>query len=207
MPRNVTAFEINSTSLSISWLTPGDPNGIILRYNVSLYRQESTQRVLIETISVDAIPGQDSYSIVFDNLIAFTLYSVQVSAATSVGEGISSAPMFVTTDPDRPSRPSFVLAEVLNSTAVRLSWGYPDTPRGNITGYIIRHNTTNNEFTEFNLTTNNDMQNQTFLFTGLLPFTYYEFLVSAFTVAEEITHFGLPEEDIIQTDEDRKYNT
>lgn len=157
--------------------------------------------------------GVDSYSLKFDDLLAFTLYAVQVSAETRIGEGGRTDQFFVTTDPDSASPPSFVEAEVLNSTALVLRWGYPTIPRGNITGYMISHNTTmgaegGGGFVQFNITLAvlNDMRNQSYVFEGLMPFTYYGFQVAAFSESEQV-HFGTPNEEpvVVLTDEDRKY--
>ena len=127
-----------------------------------------------------------------------------MSAETRIGEG-PSTDVFETTDPDSASPPSFVSAETLNSTAIELSWGYPDIPQGNITGYIIYNNLTSGG--ELNLTypVMNDMEEQTYVFSGLMPFTNYQFRVTAFAVTDTIIHFGIPSEPKTErTDEDRK---
>ena len=160
---------------------------------------------------VQAIQGVSSYSLPIYDLLAFTLYGIQVSAETRIGEGPRTGVEFVTTDPDSASPPSFVSFETLNSTAIQLSWGYPDIPRGNITGYTIFHNISTNEITsnmsQFNLTLSpiNDRSNQTHVIAGLSPFTYYEFRVGAFAETEEETHYGLPSDPVVaRTDEDSK---
>ena len=85
-----------------------------------------------------------------------------------------------------------------------LSWSYPETPRGNITGYMIFHNVTGDGEVNITLPFMNDMSDQTHIFVGLKPFTYYEFIVAAFAV-DEIIHFGNPSEpEVERTDEDCK---
>ena len=136
--------------------------------------------------------------------MAFVLYRIEVSAVTRIGEG-SSTDVFVTTDPDSASLPSFVSAETLTSTAIELSWGYPDIPRGNITGYIVYHDVTSGGELNLTLPFMNDMRNQTYVFSGLMVFTNYEFRVAAFAVTEIVTHFGMPSEPVVaRTFEDRK---
>lgn len=166
---------------------------------------------VLETREVQAIQGVSSYSLPIYNLLAFTLYGIQVSAETRIGEGPQTDLEFVTTDPDSASPPSFVSFVVLSSTAIQLSWGYPDIPRGNITGYTIFHNIIVNNITttisQFNLTLSpiNDRSNQTYIFANLLPFTYYEFRVGAFAETEEEIHYGLPSDPVVaRTDEDSK---
>ena len=160
---------------------------------------------MLETREVQAIRGVSSYSLPIYDLLAFTRYGIQVSAETRIGEGTETAVEFVTTDPDSASPPSFVSVETLNSNAIELSWGYPDTPRGNITGYTIFHNITS--MGQFNLTLSpiNDRSDQTYVIPGLLPFTYYEFRVGAFAETEEEIHYGLPSDPVVtRTDEDSK---
>lgn len=157
---------------------------------------------------VDVIQGVSSYSLSLYNLSSFTLYGIYVSAETRIGEGDMTEVLFVTTDPDSASPPSFVSAEVLNSTAIQLFWGYPEIPRGNITGYIIYHNVTNAASVDqlnSTLSLMNDMSNQTHIFTNLSPFTFYWFRVGAFAVTEEETHLGTPSDLLVdRTHEDRK---
>ena len=127
-----------------------------------------------------------------------------MSAETRIGEGPSTN-VFQTTDPDSASPPSFISAETLHSSTIELLWGYPDTPRGNITGYIIYHNVTSNGELNLTLAFMNDMRDQTYVFSGLMPFTNYEFRVAAFAVTEIVTHFGMPSEPVVaRTAEDCK---
>ena len=154
--------------------------------------------------------GEDSYTSVFNNLSAFSLYAVEISAETRAGEGQRTNPVFVTTDPSSASPPSFVAVDVLNSTTLQLRWGYPTIPRGNISGYIIFHNITlasDGDLNQFNITlmVKGDSSNQSYVFAGLAPFTDYQFQVSAFTVSDRV-HIGRPNEKPVveRTDEDRE---
>ena len=127
-----------------------------------------------------------------------------MSAVTRIGEG-PCTDVFETTDPGSASAPSFVIAETLNSTTIVLLWGYPDIPQGNITGYIIYHDVTSNAELTLTLSVMNDMGDQTYVFSSLMPFTNYQFRVAAFAVTEIVTHFGMPSEPVVaRTDEDRK---
>ena len=193
------------TSVIASWSTPAAPNGILLHYNVYLEREEEGQLVLTEEGEVKAIQGEDSYSFAFDDLLAFSLYEIRVSAETRIGKG-PDVNGFITTDPDSASPPSFIDAEALNSTAIRLSWGYPEIPRGNITGYLIMTAAVPGGQLNITLESINDMSNQTYDFGVLLPFTDYFFLVGAVAETEEQTHYGnLSQRIVIRTNEDRKF--
>ena len=201
---NLVVEETGPTSIVANWSTPAEPNGILLHYNVYLEREEEAGFVMINSTEIPAVEGMDDYSTSFNNLLAFTLYRVHVSAETRIGEG-PSVSGFVNTDPDGASPPINVAAETINSTAIRVSWSYPEIPRGNITGYNIFHNITRDGQTNISLATINDMSNQTYVFGGLDPFTYYEFQVAAFAETPEQTHFGDPSNLVVeQTSEDSK---
>ena len=196
--------ETGPTSIVANWSTPAEPNGILLHYNVYLEREEETGFMMIGMRQIPAVEGMDDYSTSFNNLLAFTLYRVHVSAETRIGEGPSVSD-FVNTDPDGASPPTNVAAETINSTAIRVSWSYPEIPRGNITGYHIFHNIIQDGQTTINLSTINDMSDQTYVFGGLDPFTYYQFQVVAFAETPELTHFGDPSDPVVeQTSEDSK---
>ena len=150
--------------------------------------------MLIRTFEVPADPQIMSYSFSITNLTAFMLYRIKVSAATRIGEGARTG-VFEMTDPDSASPPSFISAKTLNSTVIKLSWGYPEIPRGNIAGYIIYHNNMN--FSVI-LPFMDDMRNQSRVFSDLLPFMYYEFSVAAFSE----THVGMRSDPVVaRTDE------
>ena len=84
------------------------------------------------------------------------------------------------------SPPSFVLAETLNSTAILLTWSYPETLLPDINGSIVYHNVTSEGQTNVDLSVINNMRNQSYVFLHLMPFTYYEFSVSSFSVFEKV---------------------
>ena len=201
-PRDLTVNASDPTSINITWSAPANANGILLQYIIDLKEETGGQLQLLETFNAD--PEPTSFS--FTNVMALILYRIEVSAVTRIGEG-PSTDVFETTDLDSASPPSFVLAETRNSTAIKLSWGYPDIPRGNITGYIIYHNVTSNGISKLNLnlTFVNDMRDQIYVFSGLIPYTNYQFRVAACTVTEIVTHFGMPSQPVApRTDEDRK---
>ena len=204
VPTALVVEEFNATSIIANWSSPANPNGNLLFYTVVVERETNGGFEMVDSRQEPAVDGVDFYSVSFDGLLAFSLYRVSVSAWTRIGEG-EAAEGFVTTDPASASPPTDVLVETLNSTSIRVSWGYPEVPRGNIMGYNIFTNATGNGQLNITLQTVNDMGNQTHVFVGLLPFTYYQFRVEAFAVTPEMTHFGETSEIIIRhTDEDRK---
>ena len=172
------------------------PNGILLNYTVYYARDMNGAFPQESSVGVDAISGVNRYTTTLTDLMEFSRYRVQITAATVAGVSERTAPIFVETDPDSASPPRFVFVATINSTAVELSWGYPSIPRGNISGYIIRHNATTNgslEMTNVTLSELNDQSDQFYLFGGLSPFTSYSFQVAAYSFSNgfEQLHMGL----------------
>ena len=194
MPVMLMAVELNSTTVNVSWNEPTMPNGIILSYAV-YYSAESNEI----SLQIDSITNQATYFLELSNLTEFTTYFIRVTASTRIGEG-PSANVTVVTDPDSASPPQSVTATTLSSMAIELSWGYPETPNGNIQGYIIEYAASDVDFnamkTRRNLTLNilNDMATQTFTIGGLDPFTSYAFQVAAYSFSDPgdpfTIHFG-----------------
>ena len=181
MPVMLMAVELTSTTVNVSWNVPTIPNGIILSYAV-YYSAESNE----SSLQIDSITNQATYFVELSNLTEFTTYFIRVTASTRIGEG-PSANVTVVTDPDSASPPQSVTATTLSSISIELSWGFPETPNGNIQGYIIEYAASDVDFnamkTRRNVTLNisNDMANQTFTISGLDPFTSYAFQVAAYS--------------------------
>jgi len=102
---------------------------------------------------------------------------------------------------------------VLNSTAVELSWEYPDSPNGEIRGYSILYaEFPDIEELSINITldTINDASGQTIVMDKLKPFTQYSFRVRSFSFGDQnerpnFTHIGIAtDEVIVRTAEDGK---
>ena len=194
MPVMLMAVELTSTTVNVSWNVPTMPNGIILSYAV-YYSAESNEI----SLQIDSITNQATYFSELSNLTEFTTYFIRVTASTRIGEG-PSANATVVTDPDSSSPPQSVTATTLSSMAIELSWGYPETPNGNIQGYIIEYAASDVDFnamkTRRNVTLNisNDMATQTFTISGLDPFTSYVFQVAAYSFSDPgdpfTIHFG-----------------
>lgn len=193
-PENVTLIELNATTIEVSWATPSSPNGILLHFIIYFALDDGVFDE--DSVRVNAIEGTDNYTFVLSNLMEFSRYRIQLTAATRIGESVRTRAMFVETDPDSASPPSFVSGSTINSTAVELTWGYPDMPRGNISGYTIFHNanaTRDGNFTTFNFTLSvvNDQNNQSFVFGGLRPFMCYQFQVAAYSFSDDFQlHLG-----------------
>ena len=170
--------ELNSTTIEVTWSTPALTNGNLLRYRV-LYAsvQEGAQEINI----TDDLNITTMY-ITIGGLTPFTTYEVTVSAFTRIGEGDVEV-RSVSTDPAASSVPTNVSLGVVNSTAVMLTWGYPQMPQGAIQGYIITYRLSGNLAGMRNITleVDNDNQTQTVIIDGLLPHTSYSFMIRAYS--------------------------
>ena len=89
-PLNVTAHNISSTAIIVTWEPPSRPNGIIRSYRVEFSRSSDG---VIDGISTA------STSVIISLLEKFTTYQVQAFAST-VAEGDGSNVVTVTTDED-----------------------------------------------------------------------------------------------------------
>ena len=175
-PQIQMAIEVTSTSIEVVFAPPDPPNGIITHYFVNYSISNNLTNENEVSKRIDVVEGLMSYTVNLINLTEFTIYIIEVSAFTRIGEGNASTRVVVT-DPDMASPPTNLVAMAINSTAVELTWGYPMFPRGEISGYIIT-----NGSMEYNLTLEmvDDMSDQSFVVDMLLPFTEYTFSVAAY---------------------------
>eukprot|EP00731_Ephydatia_muelleri_P029842 Em0021g365a len=179
-PIGLLSAVINSSILSASWQAPPVTNGIITSYSL-YYSISGVGNCTASGMKqlVPSIPGVTTYNTTLTNLVPYGTYSLCVQASTRIGFGDLTTAVIVTTDPDSSSPPTNFTAIALSSTSIRLTWGYPESPRGPIAGYQIVHNTS--------LPLNpvdiisNDSSQQTYTFSGLSPFKAYYFAVRAFS--------------------------
>ena len=111
------------------------------------------------------------------------------------------------------SPPQNYTIEGINSTAVEISWSYPDSPNGEIQGYTILYAEYPDDMEiliDITLDMIDDTSDQSYVIFELLPFTQYSFRVRAFSIDDEnetlnFTHIGIASDEIImRTDEDGK---
>ena len=89
-PLNVTARNVSSTSILVTWDPPMIPNGIVRSYRVMFTRMDDS---FVDNVNIN------NTSVVIDMLEKFATYQVQVFAFT-VDEGDGSDIVTVTTDED-----------------------------------------------------------------------------------------------------------
>ncbi|XP_076131587.1 receptor-type tyrosine-protein phosphatase S [Alosa pseudoharengus] len=141
-PREVKCSSSSSTSLLVSWLPPvaesqnGELTGYVVRHQV----------VAAEAGAVDEPKESDAppsgQQLLLQGLEKWTQYSVSAAASTSKGRGPFSEPLVCRTDEDVPGGPPRrVEVEVLNSTAIKVTWRslQPGRQHGQIRGYQVHY--------------------------------------------------------------------
>ncbi|OPJ85759.1 phosphatidylinositol phosphatase PTPRQ [Patagioenas fasciata monilis] len=128
-PENITYRNISSMEIELSFLPPSTPNGIVQTYTVYLKRTNGTEQRVINTTLL---------TLRITDLKKYTEYTVEVSASTTMGEGLLSAPLHILTDEDAPSSPPESLSvKQLSGVTVKLSWKPPLEPNGIILYYTV----------------------------------------------------------------------
>ena len=179
-PNTLIAGVVNSSVLRVSWAEPTTLNGIITSYDVYYSISTSGNCTASGTSQrVPSVSGQTTYNVTLTNLIPYSMYALCVRASTRIGPGNVTTSVVITTDPDTSSPPTDFTATAVSSTSIKLTWGYPQTPRGLIAGYQIMHNTTVNPVNIAIPT--NDTSQQNYTFSGLIPYTAYLFAVRAYS--------------------------
>ncbi|KFV78560.1 Phosphatidylinositol phosphatase PTPRQ, partial [Struthio camelus australis] len=125
-PENITYKNISSMEIELSFFPPSIPNGIIQNYTIYLKRTNETEQRVINT------------TLLILHLKKYTEYTIEVSASTTMGEGLRSAPVHILTDEDAPSSPPESLSvKQLSGVIVQLSWKPPLEPNGIILYYTV----------------------------------------------------------------------
>nr|XP_046156359.1 receptor-type tyrosine-protein phosphatase F-like isoform X12 [Oncorhynchus gorbuscha] len=192
-PQEVHLLSLSSTSIKVSWVAPpaASRHGDIVRY--SLAYQAATGEDL-ERHKVSGIRA-DVSSYILEGLEKWTEYQVWVRAHTDVGPGPESPTVRIRTKEDVPGAPPRkVEADVLNSTALRVTWKPPLQVKqhGQIRGYQVVYSRLENgeprgqpsimdvslPEAQWNV---EDTMDYEAVITGLLPETTYSVTVAAYT--------------------------
>ncbi|XP_058895005.1 usherin [Kogia breviceps] len=125
-PPEIAQVSVNPPRLTISWIPPAQPNGIIQSYR--LQRNEVPY-----PFSFDAV----TFNYTDEALLPFSTYRYVVTACTS--EGCStSAPTSITTLEAAPAGVSPPALWTISATQINVSWSPPSMQNGEITQYFLR---------------------------------------------------------------------
>ncbi|XP_038048234.1 angiopoietin-1 receptor-like [Patiria miniata] len=131
-PVELTPTSILQRSLSFSWRSPLCPNfGTITGFVYTLTDVKSGP--------VPPVFNTTENSVTIDGLMPHTVYSFQVAAITTVGRGMYSEPLIVTTMEAEPSAPPHVNIQNSDDVSITITWSPPNSPNGIITNYDITY--------------------------------------------------------------------
>lgn len=145
-PRDVEATPLSPTEVRLTWTPPQQnmQNGDLLGYKIFYIVIHSPQeledgRKYEEEIEV--VPASStSHNMVF--LDKFTEYKIQILAFNPAGDGPRSIPITVKTLQGLPGAISTLRFDEITMQSLRVSWDPPKMRNGEILGYIVTYETT-----------------------------------------------------------------
>lgn len=147
---------LSATSLSITWVHPLNPNGVIT--SVNLYRNDT---VIFTSLTV--------FSYIDDNLTAFTAYEYSLEVCTNAGCRVSPDTVAVTSAA-LPAGLADPIAINRTANSITLMWSLPDALNGMLEEFIVNETTMFGQvFRGTGLSTQ---------LTALMPFVAYSFLLT-----------------------------
>ena len=120
-----TAISYNSTCMHLTWNEPGQPNGIIKRYEVYRYEKPNFVNPILTTSTIGTVRRTTIF-----NLLSYTQYQFSVKACNVIACTTHSVKIVATTKASAPIGQSFPIATIYNSSTVVLSWQPPSILNG-----------------------------------------------------------------------------
>ncbi|XP_055298304.1 protein sidekick isoform X10 [Sitodiplosis mosellana] len=189
-PRSVEGAAVSATEVRLRWKPPTEQkqNGDLLGYKIFYLVTDSPQeleegRKYEEEIEV--VPASsNAHSLVF--LDKYTEYRVQLLAFNAAGDGPRSIPITVKTLQGLPGPPSTLNFTDITMHSLRVSWNAPKRKNGEILGYIVTYETTeeNDKFSK--------QVKQKVSGTSLLVQNLEEEVTYTFTVRAQTIDYGPP---------------
>ncbi|UYV77069.1 SDK2 [Cordylochernes scorpioides] len=179
-PTHVKAVALNSTAVRVTW-SPPDPqliNGINQGYKMEAWHGGKVH--LTATVPPSPVDLQAQQSADLGPLEKYTSYNITVLCFTSPGDGPrSEPPVPVTTLPDVPPQVSELRFEEILDTSVKVVWGPPRPPNGDLLGYTLRYHV--KDVPETAVVSNLTAGTLSLVVEGLQPVTAYTFELLAWT--------------------------
>ena len=196
-----TAVVQNSTTISVSWVSPTQPNGVIQSYDLlrrDLGFSDSTAGMMVTNCCEEYLSSQTGSGIITlsegcnyvvqtpsdittytdDTLQAYSFYQYCIIASNNADSAHSELSQPNQTDPaPMPAVGPQLNASTVNSTSVYLSWSTLDVSQllGPLAGYTLYGKVAGAEGLGEVLLTSLD---QSYTATGLIASTEYAFVVS-----------------------------
>ncbi|XP_052873091.1 protein sidekick [Anopheles cruzii] len=151
-PLNIEAKANSPTEVRLTWAPPqqSTQNGELLGYKIfylataspeSEYELVDDDRRKVPEEEIEVVPASyNTHSLVF--LDKYTEYRVQILAFNPAGDGPRSAPITVKTLAGLPGSPVNLLFSEITMNSLTVSWGAPRKRNGQILGYIVAYETT-----------------------------------------------------------------
>ncbi|XP_065904495.1 phosphatidylinositol phosphatase PTPRQ-like isoform X2 [Dysidea avara] len=200
------AQSITSSMLTINWMEPDVPNGVITHYTVFYLPVSGPYGPIMTSNRRKRQLAQDGEfamnftgtSGTLTNLNGSVTYRIQVSAvALYNGEelfGDRSTSKMITTSEGTPTEPRDIVATNVTQSSISLTWQRPDPPNGLITNFTVSYNATVTYFNQvtgqmeafvfYNFTSvelSDDIISVSFNLTDLRLGTEYQFTIVAYT--------------------------
>ncbi|KAJ8251409.1 hypothetical protein GJAV_G00221030 [Gymnothorax javanicus] len=175
-PMGILFPEVRTSSVSLTWQPPAQPNGVILAYQIAFRRNSSdSSAAVVELLS----PSVRRYTAT--GLDPERTYVFRVMAQTRKGWGEAAEALVITTEkrahPQPPSRP-LVPQEDVQARSVLLSWEPGSDGLSPVRYYSIQAR----ELPDGNWTVHSPSvshESTDYIVDGLKPFTSYQFRVKA----------------------------
>ncbi|XP_016054908.1 PREDICTED: phosphatidylinositol phosphatase PTPRQ [Miniopterus natalensis] len=170
-PQDVEVTDLTAYEISLKWLPPEKPNGIIVAYEV-LYKNMDTL----------FMKNTSTTNIILRDLKPYTLYNISVRSYTRLGHGnqLSSLLSVRTSETVPGSAPENITYKNISSGEIEISFLPPHSPNGIIQKYTIYLKRTNG-----NEERTIDTTSLTQSIKGLKKYTPYMVEVSASTLRGE----------------------
>ncbi|UXI17727.1 RING finger protein 11 [Sarcoptes scabiei] len=138
-PTNVQASDVTPTSVRLAWNY--DFSSEDIAYFIIQYKPKNSGQF-------SEISGITTSFYVINSLTPYSEYEFYVIAVNSIGKGLASTPIFVTTGETKSnmmgSYPRNVQARPLSSTTIVVQWEPPEEPNGQVTAYRIYYTNNSN---------------------------------------------------------------
>lgn len=145
-PLSVVGESKSSTEVRLTWKAPqqsmqnGDLLGYKIFYLVTYSPQELEDGRKFEE-EIEVVPASlTAYSLVF--LDKFTEYRIQILAFNPAGDGPRSKAIIVKTLQGLPGQPNLLRFDEITMQSMKVSWNPPKKINGEILGYIVTYETT-----------------------------------------------------------------
>lgn len=165
---------VTSTTVTLSWVPPTLPNGLITSYRIVRRETNNPLLILVQYVGVG-----DVTTFTNEGLSPYTSYEYQLVAFNSIGS-VESDWTEVTTLEAPPTGMGSPTFPDIQSEYVVVSWNPPANPNGVLTRYDVSYRPLLGDIVFHESLPANTTQTNV---TGLEPFTIYEFRIEVYNNA------------------------